>query len=198
LVGRIRYGEYVHTVVHCIFGWADEVGGNTGCKSVRSACAKSGQRRNGLEIEGHQIEGHHNDSVTAACRESFVPHATEFMSFPVKLGKEQRAEVWLQTLVDHQDECVATLDREAMHFESIFRAEIDGRLYLSWFSVQGTSGAHVASSAFPIDKVHMEFWAECIDTAVPPVKHAHVVNFVPPPITEAIEARARSLAGHAA
>jgi len=123
---------------------------------------------------------------------------TEFMAFPVRPGKEQRAELWLQTLVQRQAECIATLDREAMHFESIFRAEINGRLYLSWFSVQGTTGAHVKSSPFPIDKLHMEFWAECIDTSVPPTTHEHVVNFVPPSIVAAIHVRERALANNAA
>ena len=126
-----------------------------------------------------------------------MPYVTEFMSFAVLPGKEQRAELWLQALVQRQAECVATLDREAMHFESIFRAQINGRLYLSWFSVQGTTGAHLESSPFPVDTLHMELWAECIDTSVSPIKHAHVVNFVPAPIVAAIEARERSLADNA-
>jgi hypothetical protein len=127
-----------------------------------------------------------------------MPYVTEFVSFPVKPGKEQRAEQWLQCLLERQAECVATLDREAMHFESIFRAEIDGRLYLSWFSVQGTAGAQVDSSPFPVDKMHMEFWADCIDTSVPPMSHTHVVNFVPPTITSAIQRREQLLSGNAA
>jgi Family of unknown function (DUF6176) len=127
-----------------------------------------------------------------------MPYVTEFMSFPVRPGKEQRAESWLQTLVERQAECVATLDREAMHFESIFRAQIDDRLYLSWFSVQGTTGAHVTSSSFPIDKLHMDFWDECIDTSIPPTKHTHVVDFVPPHIVAAIQMRELALGSDAA
>jgi hypothetical protein len=127
-----------------------------------------------------------------------MPYATELMSFPVKAGMELRAQQWMQTLVERQAECVATLDREAMHFESIFRVEVDGRLYLSWFSVQGTTGAHVNSSPFPIDKLHMEFWAECIDSSAPPLKHLHIVNFVPADIACAIQDRERTLASSAA
>ncbi|MEY2689104.1 MAG: hypothetical protein RL375_3302 [Pseudomonadota bacterium] len=123
---------------------------------------------------------------------------TEFMSFPVKIGMEQRAESWLQALVGRQDECVETLDREAMHFESIFRAVIDGRLYLSWFSVQSGHGAHVATSTFDVDKMHVAFWTECIDTSVAPVIHTHVVNFVPPAISAALASRVASLAVEAA
>jgi hypothetical protein len=85
-----------------------------------------------------------------------------------------------------------------MHFESIFRVEVDGRLYLSWFSVQGTTGAQMSSSSFAIDKLHMEFWAECIDSSAPPLKHQHVVNFVPAVIACAIQDRERTLANSAA
>ena len=127
-----------------------------------------------------------------------MPYTTEFMSFPVKVGKELRAEQWVQTLVERQAECVATLDREVMHFESIFRVQINGRMYLSWFSVQGTTGEHVQSSPFPIDKLHMEFWDECIDSSEPPVNHVHVVNFVPASIDLAIQDRERHLADSAA
>jgi Family of unknown function (DUF6176) len=108
------------------------------------------------------------------------------------------AELWLQCLLERQAECVATLDREAMHFESIFRAEIDGRLHLSWFSVQGTTGAHVVSSPFPIDKMHMEFWEECIDTSIAPTSHMHVLSFVPQAIALSMQAREQSLANSAA
>ena len=127
-----------------------------------------------------------------------MPYVTELVSFPVKAGKERRAEQWMRTLVERQAECVATLDREAMHFESIFRVEVGGRLYLSWFSVQGSTGAHVKSSPFPIDKLHMEFWDECIDSSEPPMEHSHVVNFVPAIIARAIQDREQTLADSAA
>jgi Family of unknown function (DUF6176) len=124
---------------------------------------------------------------------SNMPYVTEFMTFAVVPGKEARAEEWLQVLQARQSECIATLDREHMHFESIFRHQENGRLYLSWLSVQGQLGEHVASSEHQIDKVHMAFWQECIDRSVPPVKHQHVVNFVPPELASAIAAREQVL-----
>jgi hypothetical protein len=84
-----------------------------------------------------------------------VAYQTELMSFPIKPGKESRAREWMDTLRVHHAECVATLDREAMHFESLFRSVADGVTHLSWFSVQGTAGAHVESSPFAIDLLHM-------------------------------------------
>lgn len=123
-----------------------------------------------------------------------MPYITEFMAFPVRPGKESRAAEWLKMLVAKQPECVATLDREAMHFESIFETHIGGRLHLSWFSLQGEAGAHVISSPFEIDKLHMEFWDECIDSSTPPLKFTHVVSFVPLTIAEAIANRERMLA----
>lgn len=127
-----------------------------------------------------------------------MPCITELMSFPVKLGKEDRAAQWLQLLVERQAECVETLDREAMHFESIFRIELQGRLYLSWYCHQGSAGAHVRSSPFPIDQLHMQFWAECIDASIPPLRHQHVVNFIPSAVAHAIAEREHALAKPAA
>ena len=118
---------------------------------------------------------------------------TELMSFPIKRGKEARAQEWMDALRQHHAECVQTLDREAMHFESIFRSELNGVTYLSWFSVQGTSGAHVVTSPFAIDKLHLQFWDECVDRSVSPLEFQHVVDFIPPSVLAAIEDRDRHL-----
>ena len=117
----------------------------------------------------------------------------EFMSFPIKRGKEARAQEWMDVLRQHHAECVETLDRESMHFESIFRSVLDGVTYLSWFSVQGTCGAHVASSPFAVDKLHIAFWEECVDRSVPPLKFEHVLSFIPPSVLAAIEDREQLL-----
>jgi hypothetical protein len=118
---------------------------------------------------------------------------TEFMSFPIQRGKEARSQEWMDALRQHHAECLQTLDREAMHFESIFRSELNGVTYLSWFSVQGTSGAHVATSPFAIDKLHLQFWDECVDRSLAPLEFQHVVDFIPPSVLAAIEDRDRHL-----
>ena len=127
-----------------------------------------------------------------------MPYTTEFMTFAVKQGAEKRAAEWMALLVQRQVDCVATLDREHMHFESIFKSERDSRTYLSWYSVQGEAGAHVKSSPLEIDRLHMEFWRECIDPDVPPEKFVHLVNFLPAVVQEALEAREVSLRESAA
>lgn len=124
-----------------------------------------------------------------------MPYTTELMSFAVKPGKEARAEQWMQLLVERQAECVQTLDREAMHFESIFKCQMGERMVLSWLSVQGDKGAHVRSSPFAIDQLHMQFWEECIDRSVPPLKFEHVVSFLPTSIQAAIDQRTALLRG---
>jgi Family of unknown function (DUF6176) len=44
-------------------------------------------------------------------------------------------------LNDRVDECVATLDRERMAIEIIFRLKENGEDYLFWMSVRGAGGA---------------------------------------------------------
>ena len=113
-------------------------------------------------------------------------HTTEFMTFRVREGKEARAGEWMKLLRERQRECVATLDRERMRFESIFALQRDGRLYLSWLSVQGEGGESVKTSEHEIDRLHMAFWRECIDDAWTPEKHEHVVDFVPDDVARAM------------
>ena len=97
-------------------------------------------------------------------------------------------------LVARQAECVVTLDRETMHFESIFQIRIAGRLHLCWFGVRGQAGASVDSSPLEVDTLHVQFWRECIDASTPPLKFTHVVDFVPSSIVNAITERERLLA----
>lgn len=118
-----------------------------------------------------------------------MAYETELMTFAVKVGMEAKADEWMGLLVERKAECLETLDREKMHYECIFKSSRNGRMYLSWFSVQGTTGEHVRSSEHPIDTVHMEYWNQCIDREVPPEKFEHVVSFVPASVEQAVNAR---------
>lgn len=118
-----------------------------------------------------------------------MTYKTELVTFAVKYGMEAKADEWMRVLVERKAECVETLDREMMHYECIFKSVREGRMYLSWFSVQGEAGEDVRSSPHPIDKVHIDYWNECIDREVPPQKFEHVVSFVPPSVEHAVNAR---------
>lgn len=118
-----------------------------------------------------------------------MAYKTELMTFAVKCGMEAKAEEWMRVLVERKAECIQTLDRERMHYECIFKTMRDGRMYLSWFSVQGKAGAHVRGSPHPIYKVHMDYWNECIDREATPQRSEHVVSFVPSSVQQAIYAR---------
>ncbi|HMW24036.1 MAG TPA: DUF6176 family protein [Burkholderiaceae bacterium] len=127
-----------------------------------------------------------------------MTYKTEFMSFAIQRGKEARAQEWMDMLRQHHADCVKTLDREAMHFESIFRSAVNGVTYLSWFSVQGAAGAHVASSPFAVDQLHLAFWEECVDRSAPPLQFEHVISFIPPSVLAAIEDREQLISSTAA
>lgn len=111
---------------------------------------------------------------------------TELVSFAVKPGKEARAREWLRMLVERRDECIATLERERMRYESIFETWRGGRLYLTWFSVQDEAGERIEASSFDVDRLHPAFREECIDRQVEPQAHEHVVSFVPDLVRQAI------------
>jgi len=111
---------------------------------------------------------------------------TEFTIFRVKKGKEERAEEWMREITSRRAECVDTLEREAMYYESVFKANFADRMYLAWYSVQGELHGDVNESEHEIDKLHCEFWNECLDLDWRPVDMEHVVSFAPKSIDEEI------------
>lgn len=69
-------------------------------------------------------------------------------------GASHEADRWMQMLDDRADECVATLDRERMAVEIIFRLKEDGEDYLFWVAIKGAGGASLESSPHAIDLDH--------------------------------------------
>jgi hypothetical protein len=110
----------------------------------------------------------------------------ELSRFKVKPGKSDRVDAWLQALNDRMSETLATLEREEMKFEVIFRELIGEDEYLTWVSVQGEDGAAVESSPHAIDHVHLAFWRECIDDEFGRHDAQPQVIMVPPAVAAAM------------
>ena len=111
---------------------------------------------------------------------------TEFTIFRVKEGKEKRAEEWMRQITGRRAECVETLEREAMYYESVFKSYYENRMYLAWYSVQGNQHGEVDESDYDIDKLHCAFWNECLDFEWKPLDMEHVVSFAPPSVDSEI------------
>jgi hypothetical protein len=70
-------------------------------------------------------------------------------------GASDEADRWMKMLDDRADECVATLDRERMAVEIVFRLREDGTDTLFWVAIKGTGGAAVETSEHQIDRDHL-------------------------------------------
>lgn len=75
----------------------------------------------------------------------------------IKPGQSQQADAWMQLLNDRIDETRATLDRERMAIEIIFRLADDSGDYLFWVTVRGQGGESVETSDHPLDRDHLVF-----------------------------------------
>jgi hypothetical protein len=73
----------------------------------------------------------------------------------VKPGASAEADRWMAMLNDRLDECVATLDRERMAIEIVFRLREGDDEYLYWVAVRGEHGAELDMDV-PIDRDHVE------------------------------------------
>ncbi|HGF7815810.1 MULTISPECIES: DUF6176 family protein [Bacilli] len=93
----------------------------------------------------------------------------ELTKFKVKKGKTDVVEEWLNFLNKNMKDVLITLENEKMYVESIFKEKINEDEYLYWFSVQGEGGQEVETSEHWIDKKHLEYWNECIDSEFKPV-----------------------------
>lgn len=92
----------------------------------------------------------------------------ELTRFRVKTGKSQRVREWMGFLRANLPAVLATLEGERMYVQTIFREVRDGVEYLYWYAVQGDGGATVSDSNHAIDKSHIAFWNECIDSTFKP------------------------------
>lgn len=93
----------------------------------------------------------------------------ELSRFKVKQGKMEAVEQWMAFLNEHMDHVLLTLNDEKMFVETIFKEEKDGEAYLYWYSVQREGGIELENSSHEVDKKHMEFWNDCIDSIYNPV-----------------------------
>ncbi|HFI0352843.1 TPA: DUF6176 family protein [Streptococcus suis] len=111
----------------------------------------------------------------------------ELSRFRVKEGKSAVVDQWMAFLNEHMEDTLLTLEGEKMYVETIFREVLDGREYLYWYSVQAESGVEVEDSESYIDKKHLEYWEECIDSSYGMVDLDPQVIMIPKPIYETME-----------
>lgn len=110
----------------------------------------------------------------------------ELTRYRVKEGKSELVDEWLRFLNDNMKDVLITLEGEKMYVETIFRETLDGNEYLYWFSVQGEDGQEVEESEHWIDKIHLKYWDECIDSKIRPVDLTTEVVMIPENIREAM------------
>jgi hypothetical protein len=70
-------------------------------------------------------------------------------------GAGAEADRWMRMLDDRVDECVATLDRERMAIEIVFRLREGEDDFLYWVSVRGAAGATDLDPDSAIDRDHL-------------------------------------------
>lgn len=89
----------------------------------------------------------------------------ELSRFRVRKGMSEKVDEWLDFLNRHMEDTLLTLENEKMYVESIHREVINGEEFLYWYSVQGDGGIDVTQSESEIDRIHLQYWDQCIDPA---------------------------------
>lgn len=102
-----------------------------------------------------------------------VPRETEQVSKPQPIevtlyrfelnpDKLARFEEWVQFERSHHAETVATLERERMYFEAIFRDRANRKDVIYWLAIRGKGGATSETSPLPIDRQYQQFMHETL------------------------------------
>jgi len=113
----------------------------------------------------------------------------ELTRLRIKPGKSSRVDEWLKMINERIDEAVATLDREGMKLEVIFRELIGEHEYLNWFTIQDETGEPIETSPFDLDREHREFGEECIDHDHGGYESQPQVIILPPQVAAAMKWR---------
>lgn len=125
-------------------------------------------------IDGKKIEGQKMTHI-------------ELIRFRIKKGKEKKAQEWMNFLNEHHVDTVKTMAAEKMYVETVFsEKKEDGYTYFYWYSVQGENGQNVEESESYIDKKHIEYWDECIDSTYHPVDMKVQQSLIAPEIEKII------------
>ncbi|MBF4635327.1 hypothetical protein ITJ38_13010 [Agreia pratensis] len=74
----------------------------------------------------------------------------------IRLGMEDEATRWMQMLNDRHREAVATLDRERMAIEIVFRSSEPTGDHLTWITARGP-GEDVGTSRHALDIDHLDY-----------------------------------------
>jgi len=127
----------------------------------------------------------HSDRVR--CQIGAAQMKVELTRFRIKPDKIGRVDEWLRMLNARIDECVATLEREKMFVEVVFRERYKNEDFLYWFTIQHESGEALESSPHEIDKIHHSFGRECIDLTYGAVDPLPQVIMIPKRVAAAMD-----------
>jgi hypothetical protein len=101
----------------------------------------------------------------------------------VRPGASAESDRWMAMLNDRLDECVATLDRERMAIEIVFRLREGEDEYLYWVQVRGEHGAGLDLEV-PIDRDHVAQGRKVKEPGW--VEAEQQVLMLPDPVREAV------------
>jgi hypothetical protein len=106
------------------------------------------------------VNGQVEDNVLE--RPSSIPPGlrVELSRARVLPGKSELTDRWMAMLNARVDECVATLDREKMALEIVFRRTDDDGEWIYWLSLYGPDGAGLDESV-AIDRDHVALGRQC-------------------------------------
>jgi len=101
-------------------------------------------------------------SESQAVSAETLPFTVRLYRFELKPDRLNRFDEWVRFEHAHHAETVATLEREKMYVEAIFRDPSREKDVIYWLAVQGEGGGHTQDSPLAIDKQYDQFMQETL------------------------------------
>lgn len=114
-----------------------------------------------------------------------TPVARTLVRRRIRPGMEAEVDRWMDKLRARRDECIATLDRERMAVELIYRERRPEGEALTWVVVHAPGGRPLEGSPFAIDEIHRSYVERCLDADSLETIEAELF-LAPPEVEEAI------------
>lgn len=87
----------------------------------------------------------------------------ELTKVRIKDGKGDRVDDWFEYINETREDVVLTFAGDKVFVESMFRISEDESEYIYWYTLAADDEDEMNIDDAKVDRIHLDFWDECID-----------------------------------
>lgn len=108
----------------------------------------------------------------------------ELTKVRIKDGKGDRVGDWFEYINETRDDVALTFAGDRVYVESMFRITEEESDFIYWYTLAAGDEDDVKFDDAKVDKIHLQFWDECIDKKYRPRNYNADVSLYSHPINK--------------